>query len=178
MPLNRETKSYSDAVLLARHLLRNIHRELSGGVEKAWCFLWPTPNAVEAGLREIVRDELEGLFGVTKTPVKHGALSFNPDLVIGDFAVGDVKYSLDTGSWRRSDVNQLLSFSAAFDRTETLLLNFSPVALQPEQAQVRRVRLTRLAWAVDVPVTAAESEFRAALRTWLSTCSSSIGSTP
>lgn len=164
--VSRETSSYRDAVHLAKHLLRGIHRELAEGSENAWCFLWPTPGAVEEGLREVVRSELDALCSVTKTSVKHGELTFNPDLVVGELTIGDIKYSLDTGGWRRDDIEQLLAFAVAFNRDEALLLNLSQGHLITKYAQVHAVTLARLSWNIVEPVAAAEQSFRELLRAW------------
>jgi 5-methylcytosine-specific restriction endonuclease McrBC regulatory subunit McrC len=164
--LTRELRSYAAAVQLAKHVLRGINRSLTEGAESAWCFLWRTPEAVEAGIREIVRSELGPGCRVHKTTASHGELTFNPDLVIGSGAVGDVKYSVDSGGWRRSDVNQLLAFATAFAVTDTLLVNFSPVRLLPRTETVTPVHLTRIAWNVGETVKAAEQSFRHDVRKW------------
>ncbi len=105
---------------------------------------------------------------------KHGVLSFRSDLAIGDFAVGDVKYSMDNGAWRRGDVNQLLAFSVAYGRSQLLLINFSDQAAEPTRAVVRNSIITRLSWETSLDAGAAAEQLSLRIQRWRDQCQSTL----
>ena len=63
---DRRTSHYSHALWLAQAVLRSETRSVHHGSKSAWCFLFPTPWAVEEGIRTILRSELRDLCLVEK----------------------------------------------------------------------------------------------------------------
>jgi hypothetical protein len=102
-------------------------------------------------MRKVLRDGLNEVTTVGKESKHYPPLSFTPDLVFGDDAVGDVKYSLDVGAWRRPDVYQMLAFAVAHQCSRALLVNFSPCGLPEASVQVAGTTLLRLCWQLDCP---------------------------
>jgi 5-methylcytosine-specific restriction endonuclease McrBC regulatory subunit McrC len=147
--IDRHTSRYRDPLLLALHILRGRQRELSVGTTRAWCFLWRTPDAVEAGIREVLRAGLIEVTTVTKEPKYYTPLRFTPDLRFGNEAIGDVKYTLDEGKWVRDDVYQLLAFAVAHQCSRALLVNFHTSTPQEASVQVAETHLKRLCWQLD-----------------------------
>src|SRR5262245_18655753 len=83
-----------------------------------WTFLCPTPDAVEAGLRNALSERLGTRWSITKRG-KTLTGDFNrmllPDLVFGTTDAVDVKYKLDTdGQIRRADLNQVTTFATGY----------------------------------------------------------------
>ncbi len=144
----RHTAYYGTALTLALELLRHTYRDLQGGSGRSWAFLIRTPDLVELAVRTTLAEKLEQLVAVTKQSRSGASLSFNPDLVFGIEAVGDVKYSLDDHSWRRTDVYQALAFSAVFGVRAALVLNFAlgETCVRRATATAGGVALTRLSW--------------------------------
>ena len=166
--VDRHTSRYRDPLLLALHILRGLQRELSVGTTRAWCFLWRTPDAVEAGIREVLRTGLSEVTTVGKEPKYYTPLNFMPDLKFGNEAIGDVKYSLDEGKWRRSDVYQLLAFAVAHQCSRALLVNFHPSTPQEASVQVAGTALQRLCWQLDLPPEQAAEHLVEQVKSWLS----------
>ena len=166
--IDRHTYRYRDPLLLALHILRGQQRELSVGTTRAWCFLWRTPDAVEAGIREVLRAGLSELTTVGKEPKYYVPLSFTPDLKLGDQAIGDIKYTLDEGKWRRSDVYQLLAFAVAHQCSRALLVNFHTSTPEEASVQVAGTALRRLCWQLDLPPEQAANHLIESVKSWLS----------
>jgi 5-methylcytosine-specific restriction endonuclease McrBC regulatory subunit McrC len=166
--IDRHTSRYRDALLLALHILRGRQRELSVGTTRAWCFLWRTPDAVEAGIREVLRAGLSEVTTVGKESKYYTPLNFTPDLSFGIEAIGDVKYILDEGKWRRSDVYQLLAFAVAHQCSRALLVNFSPSTPREASVQVAGTALQRFCWQLDLPPEQAAGHLVEQVKSWLS----------
>jgi len=166
--VDRQTSRYRDALLLALHILRGRQRELAVGTTRAWCFLWRTPDAVEAGIRGVLSEGLSDVTTVGKEPRHYAPLKFTPDLKFGNVAIGDVKYSLDTGSWRRSDVYQLLAFAVAHQCSRALLVNFCESSLPDISVSVAGTMLHRLAWQLDQTPEQAAALLADEVRRWVS----------
>jgi 5-methylcytosine-specific restriction endonuclease McrBC regulatory subunit McrC len=166
--IDRHTSRYRDPLLLALHILRGRQRELSVGTTRAWCFLWRTPAAVEAGTREVLCEGLREVTTVGNESKYYAPLSFKPDLTFGHVAIGDVKYSLDAGMWRRGDVYQLLAFAVAHQCLRALLVNFHPTTPQEASVQVAGTTLQRLCWQLDVPPEQAAERLVEQVKSWLS----------
>lgn len=172
--IDRHTSRYREPLLLAHHILRGLLREISVGTTRAWCFLWRTPDAVEAGIRDVLREGLRDVTTVEKETKYYAPLSFTPDLAIGDMAVGDVKYTLDGSKWRRDDVYQLLAFAEAHQRSRALLVNFHPSVPQELSAQVATISLQRHCWRLDLPPEEAGDELVKEVKAWLSSASDPV----
>lgn len=69
-----------------------------------------------------------------------------------------MKYALDPGVWRRSDVNQLLAFTVAHETQQAILINFSPQPNEPASARITNTVLTRLSW--QLSLTPAQAAFQ------------------
>ena len=163
----RNTFRYRDSLMLAIHILRGDLRELSLGTTRAWCFLWRTPAAVEKSIREVLHDGLGAGVTVTKESRYFAPLAFTPDLKFGAVAVGDVKYAIDAGKWRRGDVYQLLAFSVSHHCSHALLVNFHP-GMSPEiSADVAGTKLKRICWEFDRPPEEAAELLVGRVRCWL-----------
>jgi len=166
--IDRHTARYRDPLLLALHILRGRQRELSVGTTRAWCFLWRTPAAVEAGIRQVLGEGLREVTTVGNEPTYYAPLSFRPDLTFGNRAIGDVKYSLDAGMWRRSDVYQLLAFAVAHQCSRALLVNFHPSVPEDASVQVAGTALRRLCWQLNLPPEQAAERLVEQVKSWLS----------
>ena len=165
--IDRHTARYRDPLLLALHILRGLLRELSVGTMRAWCFLWRTPDAAEAGIREVLREGVSDITNVGKESKYYAPLSFTPDLTFGNIAIGDIKYSLDGGSWRRADVYQLLAFAVTHQCSRALLVNFYANTPPGVSVQVAGTGLERLCWRVDRPPNQAAELLVEHVKTWL-----------
>lgn len=166
--IDRHTFRYNDPLLLALHILRGRQRELSVGTTRAWCFLWRTPAAVEAGVREVLCEGLRDVTTVGNESKYYAPLSFKPDLTFGRLAIGDVKYSLDANMWRRSDVYQLLAFAVAHQCSRALLVNFHPSVQGEASVQVAGTALRRLGWQLNLPPEQAAERLVEQVKSWLS----------
>ena len=115
---------------------------------------------LRAGLSEVTT--------VGKEPRYYTPLRFTPDLKFGNEAIGDVKYSLDDGKWRRSDVYQLLAFAVAHQCSRALLVNFHPSTPQAASVEVAGTALQRLCWQLDLPPEQAAGHLIEQVKSWLS----------
>lgn len=165
--VDRQTSRYGDSLLLALHILHWRQRELAIGTTRAWCFLWRTPDAVEAGVREVLRVGLTDLVTVAKKTRSYPPLRFTPDLEFGGIAIGDVKYSLEKGPWTRSHVYQLLAFAEAHECHLGLLVNFSAGQMPEASVQVARTALHRLSWDLSKSPERAASDLVGQVKDWL-----------
>jgi hypothetical protein len=169
--LDRRTSHYGDAIPLARHVLRSWGRTIQTGEERAWSFLIPTPDLVETGIRNILARGLAPGVSVVKRgrQLEGSTLTFNPDLVFGRAAVGDVKYKLFDQTWRRSDLYEVLSFGVAFRTERVCLVNFSPSgAFEPlAPLRVGDMTVTHLVWRADQPPDQAAEGLVNQARRWL-----------
>jgi 5-methylcytosine-specific restriction endonuclease McrBC regulatory subunit McrC len=124
---DRRTSYYSDAVLLAKHIIRGTGRGLAVGNQKVWTFLIRTPEAVEAGLRSALMLALPpSLHPRKKSLGLEGAnMTLNPDLVWGTHsAVADVKYKIAEDQWRRNDLYEIVSFATGFRVIRAAMIDF------------------------------------------------------
>jgi hypothetical protein len=128
---DRRTAHYRDALVLARTVIENIRRELEHGKEIVWTFLIRTPELVEAGVRNELRERLGERWDIRKEtiPLVGSKMSVAPDLLIGDGdAVGDVKYKRTTAKWRRADLYEVTAFAAAAGASRAAIVGFQGVA--------------------------------------------------
>jgi 5-methylcytosine-specific restriction endonuclease McrBC regulatory subunit McrC len=150
--LDSHTAHYSDALLLAKQVLRAVGRSLEAGSESVWTFLIRTPDLVESGLRAVLKEGC-GL-EIRKRSIRlSSTVSFNPDLVVvqgGEArAVADVKYKLASGDWRRADLYQVVAFATALQVTSAAVIDFMPSASALTPLNVGGTRVTHLAWPAD-----------------------------
>ncbi len=168
------TQYYADALQLARHVLLRQGRTLHTGAANGWSFLIPSPNAIEAGVRAVLQQGLADLATVTKRgkALPPSRWTLNPDLVFNDGnRVGDVKYSLATGSWSRAHIYQATTFATGYRTNRALVVGFRPPTAPTTPADVRvgDVTIRYIAWDADPtiePETAADALVNAC-RAWL-----------
>ncbi len=132
--LDRRSLHYSPALPLAKQLIRAEGRSLRSGPRDTWSFLVRTPELVEEGLRSILRDGLGPRWSVEKGRVaaRGSRVTFSPDLEFaGGFAVGDVKYKIQGADWNRSDLNQIVTFVAAYDCAHGAVFAFREAGVEP-----------------------------------------------
>ena len=124
--LDRRTAHYADALVLSRHILGGQRRTLEHGDATAWTFLIRTPDLVEDGLREAIRQRLPYRSIKRATiALKGTTMTANPDLFFDDgLAVGDVKYKLAGSDWNRGDLYQAVAFAAAARTTHASIVGF------------------------------------------------------
>jgi 5-methylcytosine-specific restriction enzyme subunit McrC len=174
--LERNTYRYSDAITLALQILRTDVLKISLGSTQAWCFLWRTPLAVESAIRSVLQAGLCDVAQVSSASRRcQPSLDFNPDLRFRGItdtettlAVGDIKYSLVKELWRRSDVNQLLAFTVAFECNRALLINFHYSGPVQASAEVAGTQLERFSWRLDRTPEEAGQLLVHQVRNWLS----------
>jgi hypothetical protein len=165
------TAYYTDSLIIAKALLRGAARKLGAGGEVAWAFLIRTPEAVEAGIRTILQGSLDPHFKVEKRGLAllPSMKTFNPDLVFGDLAVGDVKYKLQGHDWDTGDLYQAVAFATAFQVKQAAIVTFSTAQAVHPPLQIGDVRLTNFCWTADGSLTPVESAARLAadVYSWL-----------
>lgn len=168
---DRRTASYRSAWLLARQLLAASGVTVESGPSQAWTFLIRTPEIVEDAVRTILARGLHDQAPVTKTglQLKPSKLTLNPDLVFGHVAVGDVKYSLMSGDWRRSHLYQAVAFATGFGVNQAGVFGFSATGDRPPDVQVGNVALRSFAWraAADWAAEDAADALLDEVRAWL-----------
>src|SRR5262249_28068091 len=122
---------------------------LSGGTESLWTFLYRTPEAVEEGVRVLLRRHLGPTWQVTKKGKRlSGSIGrlLQPDLVFGDeFAVGDVKYQLTGGEISRPNLNQITTFATGYGVKHAAVVAFGPAPVG-EYVQVGEVDVRGFNW--------------------------------
>ncbi|WP_171054913.1 hypothetical protein [Mycobacterium sp. DBP42] len=113
------TSSYKDVLPLALMILESSSISICEGAQPVWTFLYRTPDAVEAGVRDCLQRRLHTYCTIEKRRKNlqgDKKRSLNPDLVFGHtFAVGDIKYKhRPDGSIGRSDLNQITTFATGY----------------------------------------------------------------
>jgi 5-methylcytosine-specific restriction enzyme subunit McrC len=171
---DRRTGHYIDAVALARHVLLGRGRVLEHGEATAWTFLIPTPVMVEEGIRRILGDAIGSRWHVEKKGISaEGArITFNPDLVFDrGLATADVKYRLSDGEISRSELQQAITFAAAYKAHHCSIVSFwGPETRGSSPFLVGEIKVSAFGWIADpeiAPETAAEKLVRD-IEDWLS----------
>jgi 5-methylcytosine-specific restriction enzyme subunit McrC len=172
----RHNTRYLTAFQLARQVLRSSGRDLAEGQSRAWAFLLPTPGVAEKGLRQILARRLHPDVSITKQGIRlHGAAwTLTPDLRFARpgepaFAVGDVKYTLATGQWRRPDLYQLVTFATGFNVSSAVRIAMTTGSPVSGTAHVGDVTLNECLWNAreDVSPPDAEDQLVGSVRSWL-----------
>jgi 5-methylcytosine-specific restriction enzyme subunit McrC len=173
-------KHYTDALILATHVLRSTGRLLAEGRELAWAFLVRTPPLIEAGVRQVLKMALPDV-AIRKARLSLGnsGVTVNPDILIDDgVAVADVKYKLCDGEWIRGDLYEVIAFASAYRTNACAIVDFRPSGVNaPERICVGDVQVEHLSWAAreDVQPTAAASQLVHDARMWLQRLSDTAG---
>lgn len=150
--ITRRTTHYRDVLPLAKQLLRSEGRLLRRGGKRAWSFLIKTPDLIEDGLRNVVREGLAGEHRVEKKgrDLPPTGVSFTPDLVIDDgHVVADVKYSLLGSDWSRSHLYQIIAFAKAFGASKGIVLGFTDSGAPPPTVDVNGIEVSAIGWKAD-----------------------------
>jgi 5-methylcytosine-specific restriction endonuclease McrBC regulatory subunit McrC len=166
----RRTAHYSDAVALAKQILKNTGRTIAAGDTRIWTFLIRTPELVEAGVRSILQRELTPIT-VTKKGrrLARSLLTVNPDLVFDKpLAVGDVKYKLAAEQWNRADLYEVVAFAEEFRTPRASLLSFGKAGgSERSSVTVGDIQVERIIWDVVLPPQGAAKRLCSDMRRWL-----------
>ena len=145
---DRRTSNYVDAITLARHVIRSTGRSLEAGPVKSWTFLFRTPEAIETGVRQVLKDGLG--VDVEKRQIALGGSNMivNPDLVFADgLALGDVKYKIAQDEWNRADLCAVVAFAAAVQTTNCAIVTFrDPTTQNLKPVEVGDYNGVELTW--------------------------------
>lgn len=159
--VSRSTAHYRDGVDLGRHIIRGHGRSITTGPEAAWTFLLRTPEAVEDGIRQILRQHLAGRWKIEKKgkQVTGHTMTLNPDLVFDDgLATGDVKYQLTTRDWQRGNLYQAIAFATIYRTNEAAVIGFRSATSQgPAPMGVGDMTIRHIDWVWDSATTPSES---------------------
>jgi 5-methylcytosine-specific restriction endonuclease McrBC regulatory subunit McrC len=149
---DRRTAVYADAIMLAKLLLAGESRSIESGSRRAWAFLLPTPYAVQSAITKLISEYLSDCTTAHPASISLGAgLTANPDLVFDTFnAVGDVKYKVLDGRWKRDDLYQAVAFACALESSDASILTFARQQRDvPPIATFGQLRITPIAWLAD-----------------------------
>ena len=151
--LGRNTGHYRNAILLARHLLRETGRLPAGGATYSRTFLIPTPKLVEKAVLQILREQLGDRWDIRPRSfaLDPSHVRVNPDLVFDDgLAIGDVKYKLFSADWSRSDLYQNVAFATAFRTGRGCVIGFAgredPI---PPSVSIGDVTVMPMVWPIS-----------------------------
>ena len=144
------------ALDLSHHVLSGIGRSLTVGNTKVTCFLQPTPDLIEDGVRALLDTGLGEKVSVKKRRRTAARLSFNPDLVIevdGDpsdvpTATGDVKYRIRKEDWPRDVLLQAMGFAQVFTAGNGFFIDFSHIGENHEtkSEKIRDISYHHITW--------------------------------
>ncbi|MYB04230.1 MAG: hypothetical protein F4Y13_08625 [Acidimicrobiaceae bacterium] len=166
------TKHYRRAAALARLILIGRGMGIVHGGSPGSTFLFYTPEAIEDGIRHLLRLALAPDWDVKKKGRQlPGAKlrTLNPDLVFNENeAIGDIKYRLSSGSIERRHMNQVTTFAAGYKATRGLLVEFGRAG-QRDHVRVGDIRIDTVNWNIAHldPAQSAE-ELITDVRDWLS----------
>ena len=166
------TKHYHHAAALARLVLIGRGISILHGGSPGSTFLFYTPEAIEDGIRYLLRIALAPDWDVKKKGRRlPGAKlrTLNPDLVFSENeAIGDIKYRLSSGSIERRHMNQITTFAAGYKATRGLLIEFGYPG-QRDHVTVGDVGIDTVNWNIAHldPAPSAE-ELITDVREWLS----------
>ncbi|MDE2715562.1 MAG: hypothetical protein OXI33_00915 [Chloroflexota bacterium] len=166
------TKHYQHAAALARLVLIGRGTSILHGGSPGNTFLFYTPEAIEDGIRHLLRTALAPDWDVKKKGRRlPGAKrrTLNPDLVFNENkAIGDIKYRVSSGSIERRHMNQITTFATGYKATRGLLVEFGSPE-QRDHVRVGDIRIDTVNWNIDHldPAQSAE-DLITDVRNWLS----------
>jgi len=172
-PIDRRSHYYADAIRLAQLIVASTTVQLNAGGQQTWTFLIRTPEAIEAGVRNVLQTSLAPDVRVRKygTRLRPSSLIIEPDLRFDPIgAVGDCKYKICEGEWGRMDLYQSVAFAAGARTSQSCVISFAEKDLRPpESAHFGSIVVTNLLWEafLDSPEDAA-FRLAARCRAWLS----------
>lgn len=170
---DRRSEYYRDALILAHHILDGTGRSISAGPELARSFLIRTPEMVEAGVRSILAAALSDTVEVVKVgrQLQGVRLTFNPDLIFGSVAVGDVKYKQASNEWNRPDLYQAIAFATAVRVARAAIVTFGAAdeGGPPPALSVGDIELRTFRWTTDpgISPSVAADELAREVRQWI-----------
>jgi hypothetical protein len=171
--LDRRSAHCLEALTLARNVLANIRRTLQHGEKIVWTFLIRTPELVETGVRNELRERLDHKWQIRKEtiPLVGAKMNVAPDLLFGyGDAIGDVKYKLASARWLRADLYEIVAFAAAAGTSRAAIIGFrSATTPQPPSVSVGGTQVRYFAWLADEDVTPlfAANSLAAEITAWL-----------
>jgi 5-methylcytosine-specific restriction enzyme subunit McrC len=169
---DRRSFYYADALALAKLIIRSASIDLFGGVSKLWTFLIRTPEAIEDGIRNILRNGLTPIavskYGTTLSP---SSLLIEPDLRFDPLgAIGDCKYKIYRGEWPRGDLYQSVAFAAGARTQKACVISFAVSSEDElEDAHFGDIVVRNIRWRAhrDVTPAAAQNRLVDDCRQWL-----------
>lgn len=177
-----KTAYYADSLAIAKALLRGASRRLDAGGQVAWAFLIRTPEDIEAGIRKVLQDALGPTFKIEKRGMAllPSTKRLNPDLVLDNVAIGDVKYKLQDSDWDTGDLYQAVAFATGFKVKEAAIITFSKERAAHAPLQVGDVRVSNFLWPADESMLPSEAatHLSSAVRTWLEAIGSVVKQPP
>jgi 5-methylcytosine-specific restriction enzyme subunit McrC len=165
--IDRRSGHYSRALALAKHVIRGTGRTLRTGEAESHGFLIRTPEMIEEGLRRILTSEMKDLVPVRKRgrQLQGSTMTFNPDLVFGGVAIGDVKYKVYKNEWKRNDLYQVLAFSTAYQVKRAMVAAFGEGFPAPVVSGDYQVEA--FLWTTSQSPADSQEGFVQSVRTWL-----------
>ncbi len=152
--LDRRSYYYRDAIALALLIIRAIEISLEAGMNRAWTFLIRTPEAIEDGIRTVLREGLSPAVAVEKreTRLLPSSLRIKPDLrFFPNGEVGDCKYKLYGRDWLRSDLYQSVAFAAGVRSARSCVIAFTEGGdSYPIDVVFGDISVTALLWDVSI----------------------------
>ncbi|MBW0288830.1 hypothetical protein ATN37_03485 [Rhodococcus sp. MH15] len=168
--LNRDTSRYGSAIANAHMIIKGHGMALESGTLAGSTFLLPTPDAIEDAMRQRVRHVLAAETTVVKgrRSLAGTSLTINPDLVMKDIAIGDVKYKIWDGTWKRPDLYQLTAFATGYRITQALHIGFTRSNRTTDDLTVGSVSIRSVLWLASPEITPehADEIFQNETRTW------------
>lgn len=152
---DRLTRAYEDVHPLALLILDNISVAMRAGAHRMWTFLYRTPDAIEAGVRNSLSTRLGAHWRITKRGMTLAGdmnRTLNPDLVFGNsMAVGDVKYKVTSdGSIGRIDLNQVTTFATGYGVRSAVVVAFGTREVG-ERVRIGPVEINGFNWDISEP---------------------------
>jgi 5-methylcytosine-specific restriction endonuclease McrBC regulatory subunit McrC len=151
--VDRLTKKYSDALVLARIVLSGGGIESTSGDCAGSAFLIRTPEIVEDGLRQLLAKLLlDTKIAKRRLRLGDSGLTLNPDLSFnGREAIGDIKYQMLSSDWHRPNLYQAVAFATGFGSSKCAIFGFVPdsSSLLPRATLVGNVHARSFGWIAD-----------------------------
>jgi hypothetical protein len=130
-----------------------------------------TPDLVESGVREALRERLANQWTITKTAIPLGGatMTVTPDLLIGyATAIADVKYKRVAPTWNRADLYEVVAFAEAAGTKRAGIIGFGGSdAVTPPAVEVGAIEVRYFNWQTDESPSNAADSVAHAVSEWL-----------
>jgi 5-methylcytosine-specific restriction enzyme subunit McrC len=172
--IDRLVYRYRDAIAFAKYILTSCGVQISHGLKHGWAFLIRTPDIIEAGLREVLTAKLQADWKIEKRGIQleKSRLTLTPDLVFDrGKVVGDIKYKIADSEWLRTDLYQIVTFSAGYRTQLGLIIGFTRDAKSlPPMVKVGDILIKYFGWDARDESNPSDSSdaLASALHDWLS----------